>query len=171
MRTKCPEHQEQREALERIDKVIDLLAKESSWCKYEPRSSAGGRCILGAMRQAGAEQLLRGPILRAIREVTDQRYWRIDRFNDSSETTHTVVLEAREKLRTDLSWVAPRNTGMHPLAWCEIAIKRWISWRGVNAGSSMSFTAASPEVTALAPPARSYLFSPSTHGTPAVEGA
>src|SRR5215469_10004211 len=42
------------EALDKMDKVIDLLAREDRWCKQQLRSYDGRRCILGAMMAADA---------------------------------------------------------------------------------------------------------------------
>ncbi|HUZ75197.1 MAG TPA: hypothetical protein VMU87_19605 [Stellaceae bacterium] len=65
------------DALERMDKVIDLLSREEGWCKQQLRSYDGRRCILGAMMAADATIALKEPILLAIRQVTGRDYLRI----------------------------------------------------------------------------------------------
>ncbi len=98
-----PVHQQFRlEAIARIDRVIDLLNEQESWCKGKLRTEDGRLCILGAVREADAELYLYGPILRAIREVTGHAYHQIEKFNDSWLTSHALVLDVLERTREDL---------------------------------------------------------------------
>lgn len=98
-----PQGQELRvEALEKIDRVIGLLAEHGNWCKRSFKTEDGRLCILGAVREADAELLLYAPILRAIRLVTGHDYRRIERFNDQWLTSHTLVIEVLERARHDL---------------------------------------------------------------------
>jgi hypothetical protein len=89
-------------ALEKIDRVIDLLASEDRWCKGLLQSSDGRRCILGAMQDADAVAVLRKPILQAIREVTGTSYRQIERFNDCGTTTHALVLQVLHQTRRNI---------------------------------------------------------------------
>jgi hypothetical protein len=90
------------EALERMDKVIDLLSREDRWCKQQLRSYDGRRCILGAMMAADATIALKEPILMAIRQVTGRDYLRIEMFNDHPLTTHALVLKVLHQARDNL---------------------------------------------------------------------
>lgn len=95
------------EALEKIDKVIDLLGDESRWCKKQLQTLHGRRCIVGAMKAADATYELNAPILRAIEQVTGRNHFRIEIFNDHPLTTHALVVQvlhrARENLLDDLA--------------------------------------------------------------------
>jgi len=115
------------DALDKMDKVIDLLAREDQWCKQQLRSYDGRRCILGAMMAADATVALKEPILLAIKQVTGRDYLRIEMFNDHPLTTHALVTrvlgQARENVlrgviergsepATTGSW---RSTSLKPL--------------------------------------------------------
>ena len=91
------------EPLDKIDRVIDLLATEDRWCQGQlvtalhPRRNPGGRW---------ARVLIR-PVAIAIRQVTGRRFglvgsYIIPRFNDDRGTTHalvmTVLCQARENI-------------------------------------------------------------------------
>ena len=91
------------EALEKIGRVIELLAAKGRWCKGRLRTEDGRMCILGAVREADAELVLYAPILRAIREVTGQGYRQIETFNDGWLATHNLVLAVLERARDNLA--------------------------------------------------------------------
>ncbi|HZB93132.1 MAG TPA: hypothetical protein VE397_16930 [Stellaceae bacterium] len=90
------------EALDKMDKVIDLLAREDRWCKQQLRSYDGRRCILGAMMAADATIALKEPILLAIKQVTGRDYLRIEMFNDHPLTTHGLVLRVLDQARDNI---------------------------------------------------------------------
>lgn len=90
------------DALERMDKVIDLLSREDRWCKQQLRSYDGRRCILGAMMAADATIALKEPILLAIRQVTGRDYLRIEMFNDHPLTTHALVIKVLHQARANI---------------------------------------------------------------------
>lgn len=90
------------EALDKMDKVIDLLAREDRWCKQQLRSYDGRRCILGAMMAADATVALKEPILLAIKQVTGRDYLRIEMFNDHPLTTHGLVLRVLNQARENI---------------------------------------------------------------------
>jgi hypothetical protein len=90
------------EALDKMDKVIDLLAREDRWCKQQLRSYDGRRCILGAMMAADATIALKEPILLAIKQVTGRDYLRIEMFNDHPLTTHGLVLRVLSQARANV---------------------------------------------------------------------
>lgn len=89
-------------ALDKIDKVIDLLATPDRWCKGELRSSDGRRCIIGAIAEVDGRTALNVPILHAIAQVTGQTYRRIEIFNDDERTTHEVVLQVLHHARQNI---------------------------------------------------------------------
>ena len=90
------------EALDKMDKVVDLLAREDRWCKQQLRSYDGRRCILGAMMAADATISLKEPILLAIKQVTGRDYLRIEMFNDHPLTTHGLVLTVLHQARDNI---------------------------------------------------------------------
>ena len=90
------------DALERMDKVIDLLSREDRWCKQQLRSYDGRRCILGAMMAADATIALKDPILLAIKQVTGREYLRIEMFNDHPLTTHALVVKVLHRARDNV---------------------------------------------------------------------
>ena len=90
------------EALDKMDKVIDLLAREDRWCKQQLRSYDGRRCILGAMMAADATIALKEPILLAIKQVTGRDYLRIEMFNDHPLTTHGLVVRVLQQARENV---------------------------------------------------------------------
>jgi hypothetical protein len=100
------------EALDKVDKVIDLLAREDRWCKQQLRSYDGRRCILGAMMAADATIALKEPILAAIKQVTGRDYLRIEMFNDHPLTTHGMVVKVLHQARDNIvtgTIAAPRT--------------------------------------------------------------
>ncbi len=101
------------EALDKMDKVIDLLASEDRWCKQQLRSYDGRRCILGAMMAADATIALKEPILLAIKQVTGRDYLRIEMFNDHPLTTHGLVVKVLNQARENVVQgvvTRPQNT-------------------------------------------------------------
>lgn len=90
------------EALDKMDKVIDLLSHEDRWCKQQLRSYDGRRCILGAMMASDATIVLKEPILMAIKQVTGRDYLRIEMFNDHPLTTHALVLKVLDQARENI---------------------------------------------------------------------
>jgi len=99
-----PAGQELRiEALDKLGRVMDLLAAKERWCKRAFKTEDGRMCILGAVREVDAELLLYAPILRAIREVTGHAYRRIEHFNDSWVATHPIVLHVLEQAHEQLA--------------------------------------------------------------------
>jgi hypothetical protein len=114
------------DALDKMDKVIDLLSREDRWCKQQLRSYDGRRCILGAMMAADATISLKEPVLLAIKQVTGRDYLRIEMFNDHPLTTHSLVVrvlnQARENIitgaidRAPVRTTAPSGWSLKPLA-------------------------------------------------------
>lgn len=90
------------DALEKMDKVIDLLSYEDRWCKQQLRSYDGRRCILGAMVAADATIVLKEPILLAVKQVTGRDYLRIEMFNDHPLTTHALVVSVLHQARENI---------------------------------------------------------------------
>ena len=90
------------DALDKMDKVIDLLSREERWCKQQLRSYDGRRCILGAMMAADATIALKEPILLAIKQVTGRDYLRIEMFNDHPLTNHGMVVKVLDQARENL---------------------------------------------------------------------
>jgi hypothetical protein len=88
--------------LDKIERVIDLLATEERWCKRQLVSEDGRRCIMGAVQAADGARVLVGPILFAIRQVSGRRFWRIESFNDDPATTHPLVLQVLHQARENI---------------------------------------------------------------------
>jgi hypothetical protein len=92
------------EALEKMDKVMGLLAREDRWGRQQLRYYGGRYCIEGAMMEANAATL-REPIPIAIKQVTGRNcYPKIEAFNDYPSTSHDLVLrvlhQARDNIRS-----------------------------------------------------------------------
>jgi hypothetical protein len=96
-------HELRLEALDKIERVIDLLSARERWCKRAFKTEDGRMCILGAVRAVDAELLLYAPILRSIREVTGHAYRRIEHFNDSWVASYPLVLQVLEQTRHQLA--------------------------------------------------------------------
>jgi len=100
------------DAVEKLDRVVDLLATADRWCKGALVTREGRRCIVGAMQAVDAVGVLRRPVLLAIQEVTGRPYMSIEFFNDCASTTHALVLDVLARTRADLisgaiAWEAP----------------------------------------------------------------
>jgi len=87
------------DAVRKIDRVIELLETEERWCKGLLKSADGRRCILGALQDAKAGRTLEASVLRAIRDITGQRYFRIPVFNDDPRTSHALVMTVLRSAR------------------------------------------------------------------------
>ena len=100
-------YRERNGALEKLDKVIALIATEDRWCKFFALSSDGRRCLWGALWAEDAAPVLETPVLQAVTQVTGCCYESIDAFNDHPATTHATVLavlhQTRQNLRTAMS--------------------------------------------------------------------
>jgi hypothetical protein len=101
-------YEDRNPALDKMDKVIDLLSDERRWCKRQLRSPDGRYCILGAMRAAGAVAELKAPILLAIKQVTGHNWPRIEYFNDHPTTTHARVVRVLWQARENVINGAPQ---------------------------------------------------------------
>jgi hypothetical protein len=123
------------EAIDKMDKVIDLLSREDRWCKQQLRSYDGRRCILGAMMAADATIVLKEPILLAIKQVTGRDYLRIEMFNDHPLTTHGLVLkvlgQARENVVHGVAERPPAPASPPVGAWWRGSLKPWNQLRRV----------------------------------------
>jgi hypothetical protein len=123
------------EALEKMDKVIDLLSREDRWCKQQLRSYDGRRCILGAMMAADATIVLKEPILLAIKQVTGRDYLRIEMFNDHPLTTHGLVLkvlnQARDNVVNGVAERQPVPASAPASVWWRGSFKPWSQLRRV----------------------------------------
>ena len=100
-------YREPNDTLEKLDKVIALLATEDRWCKFFGLSGDGRRCLWGALWAEDAAAILEGPVLRAVRQVTRVPFESIDAFNDHPATTHETVLTVLHRVRQDLSTMSP----------------------------------------------------------------
>lgn len=106
------------EPLDKIDRVIDLLATEERWCRGRLMTTDGRRCIMGAIQAVEGTRVLTRPVSIAIRQVTGRRSgWWIDmddipRFNDDAATNHALVLRVLSQARKNIiSRVAEDNAG------------------------------------------------------------
>jgi hypothetical protein len=88
--------------LARLAGVEGLLAIEHQWCKGRLRHSEGRLCLVGAIEPAGCCPETARIILRAAREVSGKRYWRIESFNDDPRTTHADVLAVLRRARQNI---------------------------------------------------------------------
>lgn len=95
-------HRPHIEALDKIDRVIEMLGKDERWCKGRMYTDDGRRCLLGAIKATDAQAMLKAPVLAAIRQVTGRRFASIPRFNDDLATTHALVLQVLHRARADI---------------------------------------------------------------------
>lgn len=101
--------------LAKLGHIERLLATEQQWCKGRLRDGEGRHCLVGAIEAADAWQEMPRIILRAAREVSGKRYWRIEAFNDHPLTTHRDVLLVLRRAREDiLAQMAARYQSHQP---------------------------------------------------------
>ena len=126
----------------KIDQVIDLLATPNQWCKAQFKTHDGRYCIRGAIMAAEGADFLKPIMLQAIREVTGQRYLRIESFNDHPYTRHAQVLRVLMRARQlVVSRWAPDTTAPPGRAgWSALlqAVRITISRSRVHAGARSS---------------------------------
>lgn len=102
-------------ALAKLNRVERLLATEQHWCKGRLRDADGRRCMIEAITSVDGRQELTRPIIRAAREVSGKRYWRIESFNDDPRTTHRDVLRVLQRARERI--VASIAAAQEPQPW------------------------------------------------------
>ncbi len=95
-------HDDRSDALEKMDKVIALLATQDQWCKFFAEYPDGRRCLWGALWAEDAATVLEPSILAAIKRVTGRYHQSIDTFNDDPATTHATILEVLHQARQDI---------------------------------------------------------------------
>src|SRR5438105_13139503 len=86
----------------KMEKVIDLLAAPDRWCKGTLRTHDGRHCIRGAIMAVDGVGTLQPVVLRAINEVTGRHYRRIESFNDHPDTDHRQIVQVLARARDDL---------------------------------------------------------------------
>jgi hypothetical protein len=91
-----------QEALDKIERVIDLISTPAKWCKGSERNRAGQYCIRGAMIAAGALDILEPVVLQSIHEMAGRHFRRIEEFNDHPRTTHSQVIAVLDRARTKI---------------------------------------------------------------------
>ncbi len=101
--------------LVKLGRVERLLANEQQWCKGRLRDVHGRHCLVGAIEAADAWEELPAIILRATREVSGKRYWRIESFNDDPNTTHRDVLLVLRRARQSI--IAQMDEGFYSQPW------------------------------------------------------
>lgn len=94
-------YEDRNPALDKMDRVIDLLSDERRWCKKQLRSPDGRYCIMGAIQVRDAVTELKAPILLAIEQVTGH-IRRIEDFNDHPTTTHALVMRVLCQARANI---------------------------------------------------------------------
>ena len=107
------------QALDKMDKVIDLLSDERRWCKGFLKTRDGRYCILGALQAAESEKELAEPIMLAIMQVTGRKRW-IHRFNDDPLTTHALVVKVLQQARENVLTVSPAVPQERVGAWARL---------------------------------------------------
>ena len=116
--------------LVKLGRVERLLATEQQWCKGRLRDVHGRHCLVGAIEAADAWEELPTIILRATREVSGKRYWRIESFNDDPNTTHRDVLLVLRRARQSI--IAQMDDGFDAQPW----YRRWAQKFGVSRSAS-----------------------------------
>lgn len=90
------------EALDKMDRVITLLATPDRWCKGTEETPDGRHCIIGALRVYEAQRLLQPVILQAIAEVTGS-HRTVQEFNDKLSTSHGLMLTVLHRARDGIA--------------------------------------------------------------------
>jgi len=125
----------------KIDQVIDLLATPNRWCKAQFKTHDGRHCIRGAIMAVEGADFLKPIMLQAIREVTGQRYLRIESCNDHPYTQHAQVLRVLMRARQLVvnRW-APDTAAPGRAGWSALlqALRGTISRKRVHAGARSS---------------------------------
>jgi hypothetical protein len=88
---------------QKIEEVINLIGKPEKWGKGSFRSKDGRYCLRGAIRKLDRNEVLGPVVLDAINQVTDGRYFTIERFNDSKLTTHAMILTVLARARENIA--------------------------------------------------------------------
>lgn len=121
------------EALEKMERVIDLLAREDRWCKQALVTPDGRRCILGAVQAVDGTNVLAQPIQLAIRQVTGRAFHRIEAFNDHRSTTHALVVKVLRQARENIingvePYTMPPAVASAPSSWSArlLRLRGWL---------------------------------------------
>jgi hypothetical protein len=88
---------------QKIDAVIDLVGTPEKWGKGSFRTKDGRYCLRGAIRKLDKSEVLGPVVLDAINQVTGRSYFTIERFNDSSLTTHAMILTVLTRARENIA--------------------------------------------------------------------
>ena len=129
----------------KIDHVIDLVATPDQWCKAQFKTHDGRYCIRGAIMAVEGADFLKPIMLQAIREVTGERYLRIESFNDHPYTQHAqvlrVLMRARQLVVT--RWAPDTTAPPRRAGWSALlqALRGTISRNPVHAGAPSSSAA------------------------------
>lgn len=139
------------EALEKIDKVLDLLATEDRWCKGS-LVSLDGR-IIATLQAVDGTTLLLPPIRLAIQQVTGQRFRRVEVFNDHRSTTHALVIAVLLRARKNIiSGIDEAPVSARPSVTITLGARRLSACRaGLACAAKRSLNVASHE-RPLGPP-------------------
>ncbi len=98
--------------LHKLAIVSDMLSEKQNWCKDRLHGPNGSRCLVAALYDARAHLVLYQPILRAVREVTGIRYYRLNHFNDAAGTRFDTVQAVLDRVRLDIAMgVLPHGFG------------------------------------------------------------
>jgi hypothetical protein len=125
--------------LTKLSRVERLLATERQWCKGRLRDGEGRHCLVGAIEAADCWPEVARVILRAAREVSGKRYWRIESFNDDPRTTHDDVLAVLRRARQNIVACMARECDRQP--WH----RKWLqALRSLPSGSGPGDAAALP---------------------------
>lgn len=121
----------QNPLLAKLGRVERLLATERQWCKGKLRDGDGRHCLVGAIEAADAWPEVGRVILRAAREVSGKRYWRIESFNDDPRTKHADILAALRRARQNIITDMARDYAPQP--WH----RKWVeAFRRLRPGSA-----------------------------------
>ena len=100
--------------LAKLGRVERLLATERQWCKGKLHDGDGRYCLVGAIEATDGWPEVARVILRAVREVSGRRYWRIESFNDDPRTTHADVLAVLRQARKSIIASMADNYDLQP---------------------------------------------------------
>jgi hypothetical protein len=88
---------------QKIDAVIDLIGTPEKWGKGSFRTNDGRYCLRGAIRSLDKREVIGPVVLEAINQITERKYYTIERFNDSKLTNHAMILTVLARARENIA--------------------------------------------------------------------
>ena len=149
--------------LAKLGRVERLLATERQWCKGKLHDGDGRYCLVGAIEATDGWPEVARVILRAVREVSGRRYWRIESFNDDPRTTHADVLAVLRQARKSIiaSMADDYDLQPWPRNWLKQTLRGFYRRSGAQTGAPLQIGSESATITGEAQACRAVSRHPS----------